>query len=84
MKETKPIFQRVERPNVLVVDDSLLDDHSTISVSALKLEELGLFGGDTVLLKGKKKKTTVAVINADENVSNNLVRMTKVLRSNLR
>ena len=47
-------------PNSLLVDDSLVDDHSTISLSAAKMEELGLFNGDTVLLKGKKRKNTVA------------------------
>jgi transitional endoplasmic reticulum ATPase len=49
-----------------------------------KMEALGLFNGDTVLLKGKKRKTTVATVNTDESVSDNRVRMTKVVRSNLR
>lgn len=71
-------------PNTLFVDDSTTDDHSTIALSASKMEELGLFNGDTVLLKGKKRKNTVAVVNTDEGVSENKVRMTKVVRSNLR
>jgi len=48
------------------------------------MEELGLFNGDTVLLKGKKAKKTVAVVNTDENISENKIKMTKVVRSNLR
>ena len=75
---------RKQTPNTLLVDDSTADDHSTISLSAAKMEELGLFNGDTVLLKGKKRKNTVAVVNTDEGVSENKVRMTKVVRSNLR
>ena len=66
------------------MDDSTADDHSTISLSAAKMEELGLFKGDTVLLKGKKRKNTIAVVNTDEDVLDNKVRMTKVVRSNLR
>ena len=78
------ILTRKQTPNTLLVDDSTADDHSTISLSAAKMEELGLFNGDTVLLKGKKRKNTVAVVNTDEGVSENKVRMTKVVRSNLR
>lgn len=69
---------------MFVVDDSTIDDHSSVAISASKMEELGLFGGDIVLLKGKKRKNTIAVVNADENVSDNKIRIPKVLRSNLR
>ena len=78
------ILTRKLTPNSLLVDDSILDDHSTISLSAAKMDELGLFNGDTVLLKGKKRKNTVAIVNAENGVSDNRVRMTKVVRSNLR
>jgi transitional endoplasmic reticulum ATPase len=71
-------------PNTLLVDDSVTDDHSMISLSAAKMEELGLFQGDTVLLKGKKRKNTLAVVNKDEDISDHKVQMTKVVRSNLR
>ena len=67
-----------------MVDDAPADDHSTVFLSAEKMEELGLFKGDTVILKGKKRKNTLAVVAADEDVSDNKVRMTKVVRSNLR
>lgn len=72
------------KPNVLIVDDSLTDDHSTITLHPSKMEELGLFSGDNVLLKGKKRKTTVAIVNADEDAMETKVKMTKVVRSNLR
>lgn len=73
-----------QTPNMLLVDDSTHDDHSTVAVSAKKMEELGLFSGDTVLLKGKKRKSTIATVNTDENVSDMKIRMTKVVRANLR
>ena len=70
--------------NSLLVDDSVVDDHSTVMLNSAKMEELGLFNGDTVLLKGKKRKNTIAVVNADNLVSESRVRMSKVIRSNLR
>lgn len=78
------ILKKKNLPNTLLVDDSNTDDHSTVAVDPIKMEELGLFSGDTVLLRGKKRKTTVAVITADENVSSSRIKMTKVVRSNLR
>ena len=80
----KEIIQKKGSQNTLLVDDSTSDDHSTISVSPTKLSELGLFNGDTVLLKGKKRKTTVAIISSDETVDDLKVKMTKVVRSNVR
>merc|ERR1712226_1808501 len=47
-------------------------------------DELGLFRGDTVLLKGKKRKETVCIVLSDETVSNEKIRMNRVVRNNLR
>jgi transitional endoplasmic reticulum ATPase len=76
--------QKKTSPNSLLVEDALTDDHSSIAISSSKMDELGLFSGDTVLIKGKKRKETVAVVNSDDNVPTNGIRMTKVLRSNIR
>lgn len=35
------------------------DDNSVVAISQEKMDELNLFKGDTVLLKGKKRKDTV-------------------------
>ena len=78
------ILTRKMTVNSFLVDDSLADDHSTVMINSEKMNQLGLFNGDTVLLKGKKRKTTVAVVNTDDSVSESRVRMTKVVRSNLR
>jgi len=78
------ILTKKTAPNKLIVDDSATDDHSTIAVDPSKMEELGLFSGDSVLLRGKKRKTTVAIISSEESVPISRVQMTKVVRSNLR
>jgi transitional endoplasmic reticulum ATPase len=68
----------------LLADDAATDNHSAVSLSPAKMEELGLLDGDTVLLKGKKRKNTIAVARKDEDVADHKVQMTKVVRSNLR
>ena len=48
-----------QKPNRLIVDDSVGDDNSVVSLSQAKMDELQLFRGDTVLIKGKKRKGTL-------------------------
>ena len=49
------------------------------------MEELQLFRGDTVLLKGKRKKETVCIVlSNDDAVSNDKIGMNRVVRQNLR
>jgi transitional endoplasmic reticulum ATPase len=71
-------------PNRLIVDDATNDDNSVISLSPTKMDELELFRGDTVLIKGKKGKDTVCIVLADETCDDSSVRMNKVVRKNLR
>eukprot|EP01039_Chlorochromonas_danica_P001718 gene1719-1877_t len=78
------ILQKKQTPNGLLVDDATSDDHSTIAIHPDKLEELKIFSGDTILIKGKKRKTTVGVVVSDENVESTRIQMSKVVRSNLR
>ena len=70
--------------NRLVVDDSTNDDNSVVSLSADKMEELQLFRGDTVMLKGKKGKETICICLVDEEANDSQIRMNKVVRKNLR
>ena len=42
------------------------------------MEELQLFRGDTVLLKGKKSKDTVCIVLADDETEDGSIRMNKV------
>jgi transitional endoplasmic reticulum ATPase len=71
-------------PNRLIVDDATNDDNSVISLSPNKMEELSLFRGDTVLIKGKKGRDTVCIVLADETCDDSSVRMNKIVRKNLR
>ena len=48
------------------------------------MDELQLFRGDTVLLKGKRRKETVALVLSDDTVSNDKIRMNRCVRNNLR
>ena len=78
------ILKKKERPNRLMVEESASDDNSCISLSQAKMDELSLFRGDTVLLKGKKRKETVCIVLSDDTVSNEKIRMNRVVRNNLR
>ena len=65
-------------PNRLVVDEAKSDDNSVVSLSAAKMEELQLFRGDTVTLKGKKGRDTVCIVLADDETEDVNIRMNKV------
>lgn len=72
-------------PNRLIVDEAHGEgDNSVVMLSVAKMEQLNLFRGDTVLIKGKKRKETVCVAIMDENTDDNKIRMNKTVRKNLR
>jgi Cell division protein 48 (CDC48), N-terminal domain len=56
------------RPNALLVEEPLSADAdpSAVALSPAKMDQLGLFNGDAVLLRGKKRKDTVCIAQADE------------------
>ena len=76
MKEKK-------KPNRVVVEDAVNDDNSVVALSQSKMDELQLFRGDTVLLKGKKRKQTVCIVLSDETMTDDKIRMNRVV-SNLK
>lgn len=78
------ILRRKKKDNALVVEDAINDDNSVISMSANTMDLLQLFRGDTVLVKGKKRKDTVLIVLADEELEDGLVRINRVVRNNLR
>ena len=49
-----------------------------------QMDELQLFRGDTVLLKGKKRKESVCIVLSDDTVTDDKIRMNRVVRNNLR
>ncbi|KAK2663709.1 hypothetical protein Ddye_002283 [Dipteronia dyeriana] len=78
------ILERKKSPNRLVVDEAINDDNSAITMHPATMERLQFFRGDTVLIKGKKRRDTVCIVLADERCDEPKVRMNKVVRSNLR
>ena len=70
--------RRGRNPNRLVVDEATNDDNSVVSLSNDKMNELSLFRGDTVMIKGKKSKETICIVLADDTVDTGSVRMNKV------
>jgi len=58
-KQEKPVKKRA--PHKLTVDDSKDDENSVVVITEEKRAELNLLRGETVLLKGKGRKETVAL-----------------------
>ena len=79
------ILDRKKAPNRLLVEEALNDDNSVIQLTQKKMDELKIFKAETVLLKGKKRKETIAIALPDEgNLEDGKIRMNKVVRRNLR
>jgi len=84
------IKERKKRsPNRLIVDDVTEvvqgeGDNSCVLLSPAKMEELQLFRGDSVLIKGKKRRETVCIALANEQTDDGKIRMNRVVRKNLK
>ncbi|KRZ15529.1 Transitional endoplasmic reticulum ATPase [Trichinella zimbabwensis] len=81
---TTAILNDKKRPNRLIVDDSSNEDNSVMMLNPSKMEELLLFRGDTVLIKGKRRRDTVVVVLADETCPKEKIRLNRLVRGNLR
>jgi len=49
-----------------------------------KMDELQLFRGDAVLLKGKRRRETVCIVLSDDTAPNDKIRINRCVRNNLR
>ncbi|XP_006790830.1 transitional endoplasmic reticulum ATPase [Neolamprologus brichardi] len=78
------ILKQKHRPNRLIVDEAVSEDSSIVSLSQRKTEELQLFRGDTVVLRGRKRRQTVCIILTDDTCGDERIRMNRVTRNNLR
>ncbi|VEL13823.1 unnamed protein product [Protopolystoma xenopodis] len=67
----------------MIVDDAVNDDNSVVCLSQTKMDELQLFRGDTVLIKGKKRRDTVCIVLVDESCSDDRIRVNRCVRNNL-
>jgi len=81
-EESKPAKKK--NPNRLIVDEAGNDDNSVVALNVQTMEELQLFRGDTVLLKGKRRKDTVCIVLADDTCDLGKIRMNKCIRKNLK
>lgn len=81
------ILEKKKAPHKLTVEEAKNDDNSVVEMSQAKMEELKIFKGDTVMLKGKKRKDTVCIalaVEEGDDLDNMKIRMNKVVRRNLR
>jgi len=81
------ILNKKKAPHKLTVEESKQDDNSVVEMTQAKMDELKIFKGDTVLLKGKKRKDTVCIalaVEDNDELPNDKIRMNKVVRNNLR
>ena len=72
--------------NRLIVEEILKkseSEYSAVYLNSKKVEDLKLFRGDTVLLKGKKRKDTVSIIMTDDTCGENKIRLNEVIRKNI-
>lgn len=82
-KKSAPPKKR--NPRRLVADESHENNNSCVYLTKRKVEELNLFQGDNVVLRGKKRRVTIAVVNISSNCTDDsLIQMNKVVRNNLR
>jgi transitional endoplasmic reticulum ATPase len=65
-------------PNRLVVDDARTDDKAVEILNPTNMEECCLFGGDTILLKGKKAKDTICIVLSNDEMDDVNIRMSNV------
>ena len=55
------ILDKKKAPHKLTVEDAKNDDNSVVEMTQAKMDELKIFKGDTVLLKGKSHSKKMAL-----------------------
>ncbi|OHT07071.1 Cell division cycle protein 48 like protein [Tritrichomonas foetus] len=70
-------------PYRLIVDEAQTDDNSVVTMNPDKMDELELFRGETVILKGKRRRDTLALALSEEDCEVAKIQMNRVIRKNL-
>ncbi|KAH7335503.1 AAA ATPase [Rhizoctonia solani] len=78
------ILRPKKSPNRLIVDEATSDDNSIATLNPQTMEALQLFRGDTIIVRGKKRKDTVLICLSSDDVDEGKIQMNKVARHNLR
>lgn len=60
------------------------DDNSVVALHPDRMDELEFFRGDCIIIRGKRQKSSCAVVLADETCPPNKIRMNRVIRKNLK
>lgn len=85
---SEAILERKKAPYRLIAEEGTgpATDASVVVMTQKKMDELQIFKSETALLKGKKRKETLAVCLPDETgtLTDDKIRMCKVVRNNLR
>ncbi|KAJ6510850.1 P-loop containing nucleoside triphosphate hydrolase protein [Mycena sanguinolenta] len=72
-------------PNRLLVDEvDERDDNSVATLNPKTIQALGFFHGDTILVRGNKRRDTVLICLSSDGVEEGRIQMNKVARNNLR
>lgn len=78
------ILDQKKAPNKLMVEEANTDENSSIQLSQSKMNQLKIFKGDAIFIKGKKRKETLVVALVDNKLDEGKIRMNKTIRKNLR
>jgi transitional endoplasmic reticulum ATPase len=71
------ILRQKKSPNRLMVDETTSDDNSVAVLHPNTMETLGLFRGDTVIVRGKRRKDTVLICLSQDDVEEGKICMNK-------
>ncbi|KAF8475209.1 P-loop containing nucleoside triphosphate hydrolase protein [Russula ochroleuca] len=78
------ILRPKKSPNRLIVDEATSDDNSVATLNPVTMEMLQLFRGDTIIVRGKKRRDTVLICLSSDDVEEGRIQVNKVARNNLR
>ncbi|KAF7985776.1 hypothetical protein HWV62_393 [Athelia sp. TMB] len=78
------ILRPKKSPNRLLVDETSSDDSSVATLNPATMEILQLFRGDTIIVRGKKRRDTVLICISSDDVEEGRIQMNKVARNNVR
>ena len=75
---------KILSPNRLLVLAPTSTDNSIVSINAARMEKLGFFNGDTILIKGRRGKETCCVVVPDEKLQEDAIVLPAVVIKSLR
>ncbi|WWC68173.1 transitional endoplasmic reticulum ATPase [Kwoniella pini CBS 10737] len=76
------ILRQKRSPNRLMVDESPQEDNSVAILHPNTMETLGLFRGDTIIVRGKRRRDTVLICLSQDDIEEGKIAMNKVARGN--